>query len=38
MREALADLAQASKFKELDKKCEKATKMAGFNQLFSPYT
>src|SRR5215813_4151434 len=36
MREALADLAQAGRFKELDKKSEKAAKMAGFNRLFSP--
>lgn len=36
MREALADRTQAGKFKELDRKCKKAAKMAGFNRLFSP--
>ena len=36
MREALADLTQAGRFKELDRKCEKAAKRASFNRLFSP--
>jgi len=36
MREVLADLTQASRFKELDRKCKKGAKTAGFNRLFSP--
>ena len=36
MREVLADLTQAGRFKELDRKCKKAAKMAVFNRLFSP--
>jgi len=36
MREVLADRTQADKFKELDRKCKKTAKMAGFDRLFSP--